>query len=471
MLRAIAGKEFRSAWRDGRLRLGALAFLALGLVAFGSAAARFGALAAERATAQRVVEEQWEHQGDKNPHAAAHYGLYAFRPVTPLAFFDTGVGAYEGVSIWLEAHKQNLATGRPADDATALARFGELTLGFVLQALLPLAVILLAYPAFASERESGTLRQVLSTGVSPGRLFAGKFLGLGAAVLALLAPLVVLCFAGLAVAPGAAASLPGAFLLLVTYLLYAAIWLGLALVVSARAPSSQAALLSLLTIWAVACFVVPRVAVDAGRLTHPTPTAAAFRAAIDADMAAGLDGVSPAARVAKRREDLLRLYKVTREEDLPINFQGIVFGVQDEVGNAVYDKHFGALHAAQDAQIDVYEAASLLSPRMAVGLVSQEVAGTSVRQTRDFARQAEAFRRAVMDILNRDIVYNAKPGTADYRAGPDLWKKTGEFHYAQRPLSASLADSAPALMVLLLWVAATLGAVVATVRRLRRLAA
>lgn len=97
-----------------------------------------------------------------------------------IEFFRPGVLNYEGVAIWLEAHKQNFATGRPADDMTPLARFGELSLGFVFQALVPLVLILMAYAAFARERETGTLRLLLATGMAPGQLFVGKFLRLGA---------------------------------------------------------------------------------------------------------------------------------------------------------------------------------------------------------------------------------------------------------------------------------------------------
>ena len=159
-----------------------------------------------------------------------------------------------------------------------------------------------------------------------------------------------------------------------------------------------------------------------------------------------------------------------REQDLPINFQGIVFSIQDDVSNAVYDKHFGILERAIDAQVDVFEAASVLSPRMALGLISQEVAGTSLQHQRYFERGAEAFRRTLMDILNRDIAMNSKTGEADYRAGPGLWRQTGEYRFEPEPLAASLARCAAPLTVLVLWFMVLVGASVATTRRLQVLA-
>lgn len=470
MIRTVAGKELRGALRDGRVLAGGLALFVLGAVALASAGARFEALSQERAAAQAVVAQQWREQGEKNPHSAAHYGLYAFRPALPLAFFDPGVSAYEGVSIWLEAHKRNFATGRPADDMTPLLRFGDLSLAFVFQTLVPLGLILMAYAGLSSERESGTLRQLLACGATPGQLFIGKLLGLALAALILLAPLLLLCALSLLIAAGTA-WLPSAAALAAAHAIYGGLILLLSLIVSARARTSQAALLVLLAFWALTSFVLPRMAADLGRVLHPTPNAQEFLRAVDADLATGLDGVPPAVRIAQRRDALLKIYKVTREEDLPVNFQGVVFGIQDDIGNAVYDKHFGSLANAIDAQVDVVEAASILSPRLALGAISQEISGTSIEHQRQFAWGAEQFRRKLMEVLNRDITFNAPSGQNNYRAGPDLWRRSGEYRFEPESLATSLARCGGPLTVLVLWCAALLAAAVLTCRRLQVLAA
>lgn len=124
----------------------------------------------------RPRAEIWESQGEKSPHSAAHYGVYAFKPTGWLAFFGPGTEAYTGVTVWLEAHKQNQFLYRPASDGNTLQRFGELTAAAVLQLLLPLLIILLGFSTFAGERESGTLRQVLSLGVDRHDLALGLLL-------------------------------------------------------------------------------------------------------------------------------------------------------------------------------------------------------------------------------------------------------------------------------------------------------
>ncbi len=99
------------------------------------------AISQAKSQAQNATDlsrQQWLNQGAKGLHSAAHYGVYAFKPQMPLSFIDRGVEAYTGAAVWLEAHKQNDFRYRPAQDQTAVARFGELTAATVLQILLPL---------------------------------------------------------------------------------------------------------------------------------------------------------------------------------------------------------------------------------------------------------------------------------------------------------------------------------------------
>ncbi|MGC4083522.1 MAG: hypothetical protein QM736_15780 [Vicinamibacterales bacterium] len=107
MVGRIARKEFTEYVRDGRFRvLGALV-LAVAVAALAAGWRQYSDVQRQHAKAQAATRAQWLQQGNKNPHSAAHYGVYAFKPKSRLALFDTGVDSYVGVAAWLEAHKQN----------------------------------------------------------------------------------------------------------------------------------------------------------------------------------------------------------------------------------------------------------------------------------------------------------------------------------------------------------------------------
>ncbi|MDG2244483.1 MAG: DUF3526 domain-containing protein [Rhodospirillaceae bacterium] len=467
MILTVARKEFREIIRDGRIKWSALILAVMLVAALASAGQRFADISAERESAQEVVNAQFAAQGEKNPHAAAHYGLYAFKPVTPLSFFDTGVGSYTGVSIWLEAHNQNDAEGEPARDATAIARFGELTAAFTLQMLLPLLVILLAFPSFAGEREAGTLRQVLSMQVAPVQLLFGKALGAAGALSVFIGPILLLGLIGLVVAPGGLGYLGHGVVLVIVYVIYALIFLFLTLAVSANVKSAQAALVVMVGFWAVSSFVLPRAASDVSRLLYPTPTAVSFQANIDEAMQSGIDGVSPDTVVQQRQKQTLELYKVETVEELPINFQGIIFDLQEKLGNEVFDKYYGELYAIFDQQTGLHQAFSIGSPRMATQLASMELSGTSLNQHLEFTNQAERYRRDLIEGMNQDITFNSEAGQADYRADSALWASIEPFEYQPASLGALLTRLGPSFMVMFLWLALSIVAGVLAVRKVK----
>lgn len=467
MIATVAAKEFRALSRDPRVRITAALLIVMLSVSLVSAFLRYADVSQEREAAQALINEQWTNQGEKNPHAAAHYGIYAIRPVTPLSFFDTGITQFSGVSIWLEAHRRNLPGGRPADDNTAAGPNAELTAAYTLQVLLPLFIILLSFGAFAGEREQGTLRQLLGTGVSPAALLLGKTFGIAAAAAVVVLPVLLLGLVVLALAPGGLAELPAAIVIVIGYCFYALIFLFISLAVSARMATSQSALISLLALWALTSFVMPRISADFAAWRYPLPSSVELQSRINADIETGLNGRNPQEAIEARRRQTLDLYKVASVADLPINFQGIVFELREELDAKVFAKHFDDLHKRLLAQQTSYATASLLSPRMAIELVSMQWAGTGLAQQIDFSNHAEDYRLSLIETLNKDLTLNSAPGQTDYRSGPALWASIGDYHYPGIPFATVFKASAPLLLVLLIWLAATASAAWLAVRRLR----
>ncbi len=455
MLLRIARKEFTEMVRDGRFRWAAGLLLALLAVSALSGVRTVRETARDHEAAATAMRGFWVNQPARNPHSAAHYGLWVFKPRMVLASLDHGVDPYTGVSTWLEAHRQNEFTRPPARDQAAVARFGAWTAAAILQALVPLVIIMLAFPAFAGERERGTLRQLLAVGVPTGILLRGKALGVSAAMAVVLVPATLLGVAALLGGSGAASAADAATrygLLVGTYLAYFAIVLAGALAVSAWAPSMRAAVLALLAAWALNVLVAPRAVADlAGRL-HPTPSSFAFQAAVAADLRGGLDGHDSADQRRKALEArTLAEYRVISLDALPVNFDAIAMQESEEHGNRVFDRHFGALHDAYRAQNGVGQLAGLVAPVLAVRSLSMALAGTDIEQHRHFAVAAEAYRRDLIRFLNAVQRDNSLTGQWDWKADPSTWSAVAPFRYTAPPVRAMLGHQVRAVAALGVW--------------------
>lgn len=472
IIRAVAAREWLEMRRDRRL-LALFAFtLLLMLAALGFGAAENARLSRERAAAAEADRALWTGQSAKNPHAAAHFGQYAFKPSSPLSLADPGVDPYVGSAVWLEAHKQNEAQFRPARDGGTAARLGGLSLAYILQTIAPLIVLLAGFASISGERESGTLKQLLSLGARPRDLLAGKALALFGASAALLAPAAI----GAALAVAALTDVTKLSLadqllrlgaLTAGYAVYLAGFAFLALGVSALARSSRAALVALLAFWLANSFLAPRLASDISRGLAPTPTAQEFRAAIAKDKAKtfGHDETHPA--FVAFREEVLKKYGVKDVKDLPVSFRGLSLRKDDENGYAIFDRRFGALQAAYDRQDALRASAGFFFPLLALQPFSMAFAGSDSRAQFDFATAAEAHRRDIQNEVSDNIIHFQRD--ADYVAGPDLWKRIAAFSYRAPTMAFALSGSGEAIAGLIGWLALTFAFALFAVRRLRPL--
>ena len=465
MIDHIVRKEFTDVIRDGRFRWCSILVGALLLVSLGHGWVQVRTAQQEHAAAQATARDHWESQGEKNPHSAAHYGVYAFKPRLALSFVDEGVDPYTGTSVWLEAHRQNDFLLRPAQDATAAQRIGALTAAQVLQHLVPLLIILLTFGALVGERERGTLRHLLATGIGRRELALGKALGIAGALALLLVPAALVGAAALVVgSPGPAASpLARGVVLASVYLAYFTAFLALSLAVSAWARSTRTALVILLGVWVVNGLMAPRIAVDLSKWLHPTPSAIEFTHTIEREMASGVEEISRPDRAASTQR-LLAEHGVERVEDLPVNALGVYLQESEEFGNRIFDRNYGALWDTFERQGTVHETLAVVAPLLAVRTLSMGLAGTDVEQHRHFATAAEAYRRDLMRRMNGDLAENSRTGDT-YLADSELWEETPSLEYAAPALGWVLGNRILSILVLGTWLVGTILTAAARVQR------
>ncbi|PWB82967.1 MAG: ABC transporter permease [Methylocystaceae bacterium] len=458
MITIIARRDFLGFLRDGRLPwVGRLALLLL-LSSIVVCWRQHSEATAEREAAQSKGYETWVGQGRKNPHSAAHLGIYVFKPEISLALFDPGLEPYLGATVLLEAHRQHHFKFRPAQDATGLRRFGDLSAAWVLQIIAPLIVVLIGFDSFAGEREKGTLRQLASLGVPACHLLWGKAAAIAAGLGGLLAPAVVLLSAALFCSAGDGElgdSLCRLFWLALGYGLYLGIFVFLALAVSATATSARGALIVLLAIWIGAAIVVPRAASEISYSWLPTPSRFAFDAALFSDLSEAY------------REALEENFHVRLAQDVPIEEAGRALQIEDHAGYAVFDAHYDALWDIYERQQRAQEWFSLASPLIALRGVSMAMAGTDLAYQRDFSAAAERHRRLIQDLMSDDRIAHGGAEGYNYQADPELWRKVPPFVYSIPRGEWALARCSRNFgMLTIAFILSLLSAVVAT-RRLR----
>lgn len=456
----IARDELRLMIRN-RVAVIALALLILlTIVASLSSWAHQQGIAELRGRYQAEAEQAFDTQPDRHPHRVVHYGSFIFRPLGPLAAFDPGVDAFTGNSMFLEGHRQNSANFGDVRQSSLLVRFGQLTPAFVLQTVAPLLLIFLGYGVLARETERGTLRLLLLQGVSRRQIVLGKLsaLGLVAVLVGLPAMIGFVLIAG---QPGAMA-LPMVVIAL-GYALYFALWIVAIVLVSAKARRSRDALLALVAAWAVVVVLAPRMAPDLAGAVTPLQNRLQTDVAIARDLRRTGDSHNPDdPHFASFKQSVLDRYGVTRVEDLPVNYKGLLAMEGERLTSDLFDRYAEASYDAQAHQNGMVNAVGLISPTIAVRSLSMAAAGTDFAGHRRFLEQAEAYRFELVQRLNRlqaeDVSYSddtaQDPGANQRkRIDSDNWRRMPDFAY-QPPAGETLATAAlPGLSILLAWVA------------------
>jgi ABC-2 type transport system permease protein len=465
----VARHQWQLLVRDRRLAVLGLALLLVLCTASMTGAALQGARNAERHTAQADEARVWASQGAANPHSAAHFGRYVFKPLLPLAAIDPGLLPQLGTSLRLEAHANNPARNRAIDGGTALTRFGGLSPATMLQVLAPLLIILAGFATFSGESARGLLRQELAAGAAPSALMAGRLAGLTVTVLLLLAVATMASLGALEFASGMTGQFAPLLLMMLGYGLYLFAFAALTLAASAAFASARTSLVVMLAFWALATLFVPRIAPSIAEATAPTLSGPAFEASVTREVMEGPSGHDPRdARLDRLRQDTMRRYGVTKLEELPVDFNGIALFHGEALSSAIYRRHFAALYDGYDRQAASQRAFALVSPYQAVRPFSAAMAQSDQHAHRRFLEQADDFRYRLVQQLNRALIQRPVGGAGPYMT--DVAAVTRDTKFASRPqnLREPLARHWIDLAILAGWaVGATLIAFAAA-RRLGR---
>lgn len=395
-------------------------------------------------------QQDWQSQPDRHPHRVSHYGDFVAKPTHPLSIIEPGILDQAGHVVYLEAHRLNSANFNPAIEATSLGRFPRITPAMIVQWWMPLFLIVVGYGCITTEKLSGTLAYMRGNGTSAWQVTMGKYF-------ALFLPLAFLILLQCVITLVGVWSSDQAFtrvgLLLLGQLFYVAGWCWLVLLVSWRSRHLHSALLTLLLCWVCICIIFPKVLANLAQIQHPTQprTEAEYHAEMKLKEIG--DSHNPDdPHFAEFKAALLKQYGVTRVEDLPVNYNGLLMQEGERLTTQVYREQ-QALHQQQlNKQNDTIRRWLWLTPALALNYLQMASSGNDLAHHLAFLNQAEIRRFKLIQYLNQIHTHQVhQHDDKNTRVSADFWKKAPRPPVPLASLAVSQHGLFSACMVLLLW--------------------
>jgi len=470
----IAKEEWRQ-WMRSRLAVLSLIVFAV-LLFFTTTLTMLDAQEArhERLHQQTQAEETFLSQPDRHPHRMVHYGHYVFRAPPPLAMFDPGVDAVTGQSLFLEGHRQNSAMFADARAEARTGGFGALTPAKLYHLFLPLLIIALGHGVILREREARTLGPLLSQGVSGALLYRGKLLALVVLIVLLSLPAFISSIA----ATLSGESLLASLTLYLGQLLYLGVWAVLTLFISVAARSRGFALGVLSAVWVLTVLVIPRIGVTSASGALPTEGKILTDMRMNDDLRKLGDGHNAAdPAFDKLRASLLAQYNVETVEELPVNFRGIVASHSEADLTDTLNEYAERRMERERTQAAHLSAYGWISPYLAIGSASRNLAGTDLETHHRFLREAESLRYEFVQGLNKahveklsyadDLNRNkSEEGSRRARVDAANWEVLDDFRFTPDAAQTRLTRATSMLLALLLWFMVLIGLGLIAARRL-----
>ncbi len=380
--------------------------------------------------AQEYIRSQWDEMEPSNPHSAAHYGSYAFKPVSILNSLDEGVNSVTGNVLRLEGHRQNNMVFSEVSQSLQVSKFGKLKPALIFQFIIPLFLIFLSFNSYALEKSSGRIKLLLIQGVTLRRIIFSKVLSLWLIAIVLLITTIIIQIAF----NKSQFDLDTLFrlsLFFVSYSFYFYIIVGLTFIFSIVAKNNTWALSLTILTWISWTTFLPSIIVNISDEIIPLTTRIEFNKSLSVDRSKGIDGHNPRGdRKEALENSTLKKYNVEKIEDLPVNFSGILMQADEEYGNMVWDKHFGNLYNQLKAQKSLYQISGLINPFISLQNLSMGVSGTDIHHHIDFLNHAEKYRRVFIKSLNDEYAFGgSKTGDRGWKASNEFFRSIKEFRY------------------------------------------
>jgi len=388
----------------------------------------------QQAMVQQELRKQWDELDSINTHRVAHFGSFALKPPSILSAMDDGINGIVGNVVRLEAHVQNEVAYSDVSQSIAVSKFGKLKSSLLLQYLIPLFLIFIAFVSVSHEKESTRIKLLIIQNTSMRKIIFAKTLSIWTYSLLLLCVTVI--FSGVFTEQNTTfdSTIRMCMLIVVYGLYYYSIALGTTWM-SALFKDKTFALSSMIALWILWTIFLPKIWGTTSEKIYPLPSRQNFHQAMHTDRERGIDGHNPSdTRSEELTKKTLAHYKVQTVEELPINYDGILMQADEEYGNKVWDKHFGANNAILQKQKFFYQLSGFINPFVALQSASMGLCGSDNYHHADFLQQAENYRRYFIQVLNEKQTFGgSKTDDWNWKEDNTFYRSIKDFHY--QPLS------------------------------------
>ncbi|HSG99322.1 MAG TPA: ABC transporter permease subunit [candidate division Zixibacteria bacterium] len=323
------------------------------------------------------------------------FSYHAEREPDPMMIFVTGLSNDIGRWSRIATDESIKLRHSPYSDDPIFAFFRTIDFSFITLVVLSLFAILFTYDAINGERESGTLKLVLSNAVPRATYVLAKLAG---AWLALVAPLLAPILIGLLLVILAGIPLSGALWLKIITLIgvslaLVSLFVTFGVFISALTRHSSVSFLMSLVIWVGIVLVIPRAGVMAAGALQPVPRVAEIEGQRDgfakdlwAEFYAGMDE-----RFKQEREngfdpddDAAMWERMQREDSLRKFVEARIYEYEERL--------LADLEVKKAAQEQLAFTLSRISPGSAYQLAMMRLAGNDITLKQRYQRAMSDYR-------------------------------------------------------------------------------
>jgi len=222
-----------------------------------------------------LVIHRKEADSYTDPYPLTYTGIQVDRPPNVMRIFSTGSERRNTVSVRIRGNTEPQFEGTYGMSNPMVSLFPTMDFVFFVSIVMSLLAIVFSYDAICGEKESGTLRLMLSFSIPRDAVLLGKWIG---GYITLAAPFVLAAALGLLVLR----LYPNAHLtdengvqllfLLAISLMYVSAWYSLGLFVSARTAGPSLSITILLLAWVIIVLGIPNTSPYVAGMIHRLPS-------------------------------------------------------------------------------------------------------------------------------------------------------------------------------------------------------